>query len=1441
MKIERLSNCCGPRGTLSAVDFQPHSEARDIHRLATSGGTYVQIWGLTRVASKNTHIPIKCICLYTFSDHSPYEVTTVRWSPNGVYVASTDSGGVTHVLKRNAKKCEIIEQLIRNKIMGENSEIPEIATEQKEVKKYIFKYDGTESSKTKSASGIPRISISAKATQLETQDIRKDIFEMIDNDNIEGNMETWETLGPISCPPNMGQLFDISWAPDNRSIVGGGMNGQVAVFDIHTKEIVAKFDALENPSPTSGFSGRGYIKSVAWDPMTLHIAVQSSNREISVWRRSAPLPPGSPMKWTFKKILFNDSFSEISHTDILGGSRISWAPNGKLVAFPNTSASDHNFTTCYEIDHDTLSFSHLLHKSTYDKHKIQYIYDTTEHLITDNPLLLRGHNSRIRNVRFSADIMKPTPQRNSKSSNVEKIFFSAQCSDDNMVSVWRFKLNVSNKSSQKYDVGCICVVQNFLDEQSSIEDLSWGNNGKWLAIASSQGGLVLIDFTNEELASKFHTNWIQGLNLANTPQPSNTMFEYLDYKYNQSSNTQSNTESFSSELDKGSHTKLSQLDYEKNKSHLYTTIQETMSMDPNTNVAMDTDMEFEYLENFCHVIIPLVPVLLDIFVKVIHLLEYLILLSYNMYTSIELENHSLVERANPESFDIQRYQQDLEKYFSSADFYSSTFYNGRFLCNTLTIDDCEQSDKILSQLDLSQTEISQNIPAESVSTPKPNIRNTSKRSKQNANKSVVDDGVITDIWLDMDYGDSNHMLQYYWKDAKDKSDVINEIIGHSNNILLDDPIMPIKGVDSLKKPQDIEIEIISPQNIPSARSDSNILHKNSSRATPKRSTSIASNGNFKKSSYFAAPILKQSICIALPTNKQKIVGMNFPRTYSNSLYSSIVCIEESIDSLKTHWIKYFSSGYITHIDLLDNNMLMVLTQSQNNFPGDTASIEELRNSGSKQEHFSNYTFLKSKTAYNKMGNMFLDTSSFLTIMNYATGETYMNEQRLGYAPISNANIVSWNSTVYVTIVDVNAVIYLHSLKYNSSKLDVNISNMTKWDLREISNLDLDSIFKIEMIDSQINASNILANVDLYKTNTTASDVTDSTEEVFGDLLRSKDAKVSEVMLTYDRETVKDIIHQESPRFLVYLANLHVCILSKDFAPFILTPPDFCSIEDSEDSSLTLSMIYKSYDMKFDIGAELLAYKNGKRGRQGEMTNKGSKQNKFVSSIMNDLISKLSHDSLFLSKFGGLVSHSESDVEVCQDEDEPYEDFEIKELKNKLCGCLLVGSVWEYILYLCKYIARVFSGLNISEICLVTTGLYKSILGSFIQIHNEYRKEIQIFDIKEFQPLASVCLFILRNIIVQMVWKIYCIVSQEYSNRRNIVKYGLSKDEFFEKSDNAKCKLCYTNYCGSFGLECPMVNAELLLKNKCKSDEFVPHFQVSNSKLFKVLYRKYRSY
>ncbi|EDO08131.2 hypothetical protein BBOV_III005680 [Babesia bovis T2Bo] len=517
MRISRVSECCGLRGSLTSVDFQPHARPRKVHRLATAASTDVQIWALWYEESAKGPPAIRCLCLHTFRGHSPYEVAIARWSPNGKYLASTDSGGVTHILERNDDKTrELEESLDAYRANGDTTNASQqTPSETKETRKYTFKYDGTSSKRHHPNGGTPNMRIS-----FDSQTINREVVKPVTVDKSGGNFEIWKSVQSFRCPQNMGQLFDLSWAPDNCSIVGGGLNGQVAVFDIVSKQVVAKFNVYDECVPNAVPNGRGYIKSVAWDPMTLYIAVQTSGRDVSIWRRSPPHPKGSADKWTFKCVFTNNDLFKKSQSDLLGGSRISWAPNGQLVAFPSAGGSNLNFTACFEVVHDALADEKKqFRKGQIGADELQFAYDTGKHSIRHDAMLLHGHHSRIRNVRFCQDLMLSTKRKVPKAtSEPYRYALYAQSSDDGVISIWRFRHYSNWHTDYNNEALCLCVIKNASDEQSSLEDIAWGNNGKWLAAASSQGGLILIELNEDESQTRYYRNCIDGLQIGDSPE-----------------------------------------------------------------------------------------------------------------------------------------------------------------------------------------------------------------------------------------------------------------------------------------------------------------------------------------------------------------------------------------------------------------------------------------------------------------------------------------------------------------------------------------------------------------------------------------------------------------------------------------------------------------------------------------------------------------------------------------------------------------------------------------------------------------------------------------------------------------------------------------------------------------------------------------------------------
>lgn len=433
MRVERVNGICGPRGALSSIDFQPHSEHRETHRLATSGGPTIKIWSLEwpcpQSAANGGPNNVKWQCLYTNSSHSPYDVVLVRFSFDGRLLLSVNSRGTVIILKMKTPR---VINVSANNCTSNKLELP------------------------------ANVAISACTTAAG---------------------EDWLAMDELVWPSEIGQVADACWAPDNRSVAGGGSSG-VAVLDIYTRQVVAMFGV-----PGTGGCVVESVKSLSWDPMTIFIAITCTT-SFSMWRRAKNDSSNSYHKWTFtlEKYVPTHSLSQLISY------RPSWCPRGRLVSVP--LESDLDAKNAVKNDAPTMGCN-------------VYMIDKPENgsSVTNSPMRLLGHVNKVTNVRFSSDILKFDEYLGGA-----KVALFAQTSEDGVLSVWTLGFDGNNSK-------CLVAVSSLLDEQVAVSDLAWGNRGSWLAIAQTCGGIILLDFKHSDINATFYTNWMRGRRVPDTSPP----------------------------------------------------------------------------------------------------------------------------------------------------------------------------------------------------------------------------------------------------------------------------------------------------------------------------------------------------------------------------------------------------------------------------------------------------------------------------------------------------------------------------------------------------------------------------------------------------------------------------------------------------------------------------------------------------------------------------------------------------------------------------------------------------------------------------------------------------------------------------------------------------------------------------------------------------------
>ncbi|UKJ90362.2 hypothetical protein MACJ_001295 [Theileria orientalis] len=1280
MRIERLNNCCGSRGNLSAVDFQPHSRHDNIHRIATSGGTYVQIWAIAKSDDKLYALPVKCVLLYSFKEHSPYDVTTVRWSPNGKYLASTDSGGITNILRRNEKKTELMKKIIASKLSGDSADIPDSLEETTQVTKYTIKYDGTDKSK-QTSSGISRISLTSKNVQVESKEVKSDSLNLLDYNNLDGNLESWEALATLSCPNNMGQLFDISWAPDSRSIIGGGMNGHVIVFDIHTKEIVAKFDALENKVDSS--SGRGYIKSVAWDPMTLFVAVQSSNKEISVWRRSPPLPPGSPVKWTFKRVLYQDQLAKTSNADVLGGSRVSWAPNGKNVVFPNSSINTHEFSTCYRVNHNTAPFAQALGRNGYDKNQLQYHFDMSDHTIEPEPLMLRGHTARIRNVRFSPDIMKSNL---AEAQGDEKYFLLAQSSDDNMLSVWRFKTVYGVLTS----VECVCVIKNFLDEQSSIEDLSWGDFGRCLAVASSQGGLILIQFTYEDIGAKFHTNRIQGMNLQDMSQPSMDLFSYSDHVKDVREESRSGSEKMDADMNHTSngngrnsgpasfntHTRMRLCNSNTGRDNSKIDEISFDSVSDNIDIIDDISIHGEISGNGIAIRDATCKNIVTRFCKnyenVVlttylfwHIAYTFVVACYRIYKCIIMYKMKLNEALLGR---VMRRRTIVDMYgYRVLDFF--------YLCN-FTVESQSKGN-----------------------TSKKRVKGTKKIKTTHQ----IPQEILHEIWLDMDYGSENTLMGQYWNDSDYVPD-LSQKENHTTENREDSPINE-ENADVVKaRGMDVaSVRLERPLKVPrTTRAD---------RSRTTRSTmggiNLYNTGTYFNGSMFSHPVLRSSMAITV--SSRKVLGVNFSKTVT-SLTSALCCFEDL--DFKIHWVHYLNRGYVTNMESL-GDLVVVLAQKFDGESGTYLSVFNVVENTTliyQQELEVTTVSIFNVFKYTDTYFCLISTNLRLVLLKYdgADGIKYMFDVDLGSSMRDNIikiEVVNTSKNCTITLTEKlkrcsdRDRLSTHCLKTHpgpTSEFETSICQ---------TNSCMGYPQKFRCDDQYLKLEDSLAFI-VYKRNKTVSIFSEGYEEF----------ELSTDHYEFTNNTLNSHYFNLESLFRFYQSGYNTELFAK------------------MDYSGSLSSVMESFGIEYG-GVEVTNLKGGGGDNDGICIGSGGNTKGGQNTGLN--VSANTDDSNYQL------------AELVECPDGPLENHDL--IRDRLKACLLIGSGWEYLLHLREYVKQLLTSGHVYEVAELAEDMYKCMVKHMDEPHSAASsanvREIRVFDVAKHQQLLPHCRSFLRCVLL----------------------------------------------------------------------------------------------
>ncbi|PFH38173.1 hypothetical protein BESB_005140 [Besnoitia besnoiti] len=482
-------------------------------------------------------------CVWTAAEHRS-EITTLRWAPTGEYLATCDAEGNLFIYALN--------------LPSTPSPLPEKKGKNARQDATSLAFSCASSSRS---AGVPCLCPSFYPSPCAAPWLKPARPGASGQASSAGvYAEKWRQVSACLCSA-VGHVFDMCWCHDSRTVALAGGSGKIALVDIRRQEITTVVALPDGES--------GMVKGVAWDPQASLLAAHTSEKKVFVWRTQrragAGKKAGDKTAWSCSLVFQHDDLLQGGQPDTPGPRRLSWHPQGTFLALPFAERNGRVFGCCLRVQDDAAPASEGFEAETASRngmpdtlspgtaHKSkQSASDTAKSVFSSEPpLRLRGHRRPIRIVRFSPDLLvmrgsasegaqgEKWRSKGAGASADEKRLQTdlcclyAQASLDGALSIWQFSPGSAAQSSSKSascassgsgagekkeeqgrapadksQMRCLAVLVNFLDENSTLQDIAWGRHGQWLAAACTGGAVTLISLPHDAMQVNFATNWL---------------------------------------------------------------------------------------------------------------------------------------------------------------------------------------------------------------------------------------------------------------------------------------------------------------------------------------------------------------------------------------------------------------------------------------------------------------------------------------------------------------------------------------------------------------------------------------------------------------------------------------------------------------------------------------------------------------------------------------------------------------------------------------------------------------------------------------------------------------------------------------------------------------------------------------------------------------------
>eukprot|EP01102_Stenamoeba_stenopodia_P009772 TRINITY_DN2897_c0_g1_i2.p1 TRINITY_DN2897_c0_g1~~TRINITY_DN2897_c0_g1_i2.p1 ORF type:complete len:740 (-),score=152.32 TRINITY_DN2897_c0_g1_i2:777-2996(-) len=241
-------------------------------------------------------------------------------------------------------------------------------------------------------------------------------------------VEVWKPIWALRGHDS--DVLDVQWSPDDSLLATAGVDNFICVWNVSTGTKLTKLEGH-----------KGMVKGLTWDPVGRYLASQSDDKTVIIWRTS---------DWQ-KETVIVEFYKKNTEKDFYR--RLSWSPDGSLIATTNAFANDTPVAAIIERDKWTKNVDFV------------------------------GHTKPIAAARFSDVIFEVSVK---KKKTTMKYCCCALGSMDKSFSVW------ATNSSRP-----IFVAANAF--QDIILDLSWAGDGRTLVACSMDGTVAYVEFTSDEI------------------------------------------------------------------------------------------------------------------------------------------------------------------------------------------------------------------------------------------------------------------------------------------------------------------------------------------------------------------------------------------------------------------------------------------------------------------------------------------------------------------------------------------------------------------------------------------------------------------------------------------------------------------------------------------------------------------------------------------------------------------------------------------------------------------------------------------------------------------------------------------------------------------------------------------------------------------------------